>query len=207
MRRKPIRVAAAAPLRTQHLQTGRGRHLRVVVDATAEATALGLAQRLDSPPKGTMSRPAHALVSARIPSSTMVRTRRRVILRCVPPQNYIETSDQGDVVVATVVQTRVVEASNADQFFREVEEIVTSRDVKRLLIDLSQVEYMSSAALGSIIKLHRKLSSDKRRLALLCPRASIRDLFGLTKLDTVLDIHDEQESALRSLRKKRFGLF
>ena len=91
--------------------------------------------------------------------------------------------------------------------FREIEDYLSQTDAKRIVVDLAAVEYLSSAGLGTIIKMQRRMAADKRKLTLHCPVPSLLELFQMTKLDTVLDIHKTLEDAIKAARKKRFGLF
>jgi anti-sigma B factor antagonist len=57
-----------------------------------------------------------------------------------------------------------------------------------LHLDLGQVQWMASAALGMVISLHRRLCRADKRLVLCNVRAGVGDLLRLTRLDTLLEI-------------------
>jgi anti-sigma B factor antagonist len=58
------------------------------------------------------------------------------------------------------------------------------------------VEFLSSAALGKLITLDRKVKSNKGRLKMSNIRPEILEVFQITKLNKVFDIRDEEADAV-----------
>lgn len=56
----------------------------------------------------------------------------------------------------------------------------------RVRIDLSRLEYISSAGLGMFIGLHQRLTASGGSLRLACANDHIRHIFRLARLDKVL---------------------
>jgi anti-anti-sigma factor len=75
--------------------------------------------------------------------------------------------------------------------------IVGRPDCSNLVLNLSGVEFLSSAMLGKLISVRKMMAQKGGTLTLceLCP--NIRTIFRLTHLDRLLDIRDTETETLR----------
>jgi anti-sigma B factor antagonist len=66
-----------------------------------------------------------------------------------------------------------------------------------VVLEFGNVAYISSLALGTLVKLHKKLAADGRQLALRNLRPQIHEIFEVTRLNTILDLRsvDQGEEA------------
>jgi anti-anti-sigma factor len=71
-----------------------------------------------------------------------------------------------------------------DQLFESVE----MRLGMRLVLDFSDVHYLSSAALGKLINLKRKVATVRGKLRLRGIHPDLLEIFRITRLDQVLEI-------------------
>lgn len=69
---------------------------------------------------------------------------------------------------------------------------------KHLIIDLSGVDYMDSAALGMLVDVYKRAKTGRTRLSLIGMRDLVRSVFEITQLDHVFSIFSTEEEALRS---------
>ncbi len=58
------------------------------------------------------------------------------------------------------------------------------------------MEYLSSAALGKLITMEKKVKATKGKLRLCCIRPEIYEVFAITKLNRLFKICEDQERAL-----------
>ena len=65
-----------------------------------------------------------------------------------------------------------------------------------MLLDMSNVEYVSSAALGILISTHRSLRKSTGKMTLCGIPEKIADVFRICKLDRLFEIYPDLESAL-----------
>lgn len=71
----------------------------------------------------------------------------------------------------------------------------------RLVLDLSEVEFIDSTALRVLVSVHKRLSgTDSGGFAVVCPHARIRRIFDLTALDRVFTLTDTVDEALVVLK-------
>jgi anti-anti-sigma factor len=64
------------------------------------------------------------------------------------------------------------------------------REGMRLVLDLDNVQYISSPILGALIKLKKHVSSDRGRLRLRNIHPDLREVFRITRLEQVFIIDD-----------------
>ena len=70
----------------------------------------------------------------------------------------------------------------------------------RMLIDFSNVQYISSAGLRIVLIAAKKMKGAGGKLALCGLSDSIADVFKISGFSSILDIHADQASALAALR-------
>jgi anti-sigma B factor antagonist len=72
----------------------------------------------------------------------------------------------------------------------------------RLVIDLSQVEIITTPGLGMLLHINNLARNSGSKFVLACPRPMVRDIFARTHLDRVLKLTDTIEEAKRWLLSK-----
>ena len=68
----------------------------------------------------------------------------------------------------------------------------------RLVVNFSRVHYMGSTLLGTLIRLNKRAIENKGHLKLCALNPPVKTLFTLLKLDLILDIYPDEQSALDS---------
>lgn len=108
----------------------------------------------------------------------------------------IDVSKTGDVTVVRFVDRKVLDEADIQELGQELFGLVEELNRRQLLLNFTDVEFISSATLGKLIVLDRKLKAHKGRLKLSNIRPEIMEVFRITKLDRVFDIRDEEADAL-----------
>jgi len=72
---------------------------------------------------------------------------------------------------------------------------------RKVVIDLSQVEWMNSTGLGILISTYTTLRNNDGELKLANVTDKIRSLLTITKLVTVFDTHDSVDEAVKALQQ------
>ncbi|MCS7271622.1 MAG: STAS domain-containing protein, partial [Gemmataceae bacterium] len=89
----------------------------------------------------------------------------------------LEVEDIGDIAVVNFVDKKILDEQNiqliGDDLFRLVDELGR----RKLLLNFGNVEFMSSAALGKLITLHRKLQAVQGKLVLCNIAKDILEVF------------------------------
>lgn len=115
-----------------------------------------------------------------------------------PRRQRLEVEDIGEVTVVNFTDKKILDEQNiqaiGEQLFRLVDELGRTK----LLLNFGNVEYLSSAALGKLITLNRKVSNVSGRLILCNISPQIYEVFEITKLNKVFNIQKEEQSALQA---------
>jgi anti-sigma B factor antagonist len=115
-----------------------------------------------------------------------------------PKRRRLEVEDIGDVTVVNFVDRKILDEQNiqviGEQLFSLVEEVGR----RKLLLNFGNVEYLSSAALGKLITLNKKLQSHSGRLILCNIAPQIYEVFEITKLDKFFKIQKDEQAALQA---------
>jgi anti-anti-sigma factor len=82
---------------------------------------------------------------------------------------------------------------------RLVESLVRSRDVPRMLVDMSSLDFITSALVARLITINRRLNEAKGSLVLFGLSPFVRDLLVEMRLDGVFQIAEDEEAALATL--------
>jgi anti-anti-sigma factor len=114
------------------------------------------------------------------------------------------TRAQGDVMVVHFLDTRILDVVNINQIAEELSDIVEKKNYTRLLLNLTNVEYLSSAVLAKLIGLHKRLKELRGELRVCSVRDSIMEVFRITKLDKVFDIQRTEEEGLARFKVRGF---
>ncbi|MGD9916863.1 MAG: STAS domain-containing protein [Paenirhodobacter sp.] len=79
--------------------------------------------------------------------------------------------------------------------FKDLMREVTAQPSTRVVLDLSEVEFLDSSGLGAVVAVMKSLAPG-RRLELAGLRPNVEKVFRLTRMDSVFRIHAGVEEAL-----------
>ncbi len=108
----------------------------------------------------------------------------------------VEVSEVGDVTVVRFVDRKILEEANIQEMGHELFQLVEQENRKQLLLNFGNVDFLSSAALGKLITLEKKIKSHGGQLKLSNIRPEIYEVFLITKLNRLFDIKDDESDAL-----------
>ena len=119
-------------------------------------------------------------------------------MNTAPRRRRLEVEDVDGIAVVHFVDKKILDEQNiqmiGDDLFRLVDELGR----RKLLLNFANVEFMSSAALGKLIRLHQRLNQVGGKLILCGISKSILEIFEITKLDKMLKIVKDEQSGLSS---------
>ena len=114
------------------------------------------------------------------------------------PSPQIAVKYESNAVVATLTSEKILE----DQDIRDLEEalmpLIAQAETKNLVIDFSNVKFLTSSALGLLIRVSKRISESSGNLRLCSIDPRILEIFRITRLDNVFDIQPDTESAVES---------
>ncbi|MFW5698255.1 MAG: STAS domain-containing protein [Planctomycetota bacterium] len=107
-----------------------------------------------------------------------------------------------NLVLATVTKSRLTDAATINDIGLELLRQLELYPRISLIIHLGQVSQLSSAMLGKIIAVHKKVVEYRGRMAITGVGKELSPLFKVTKLDKVLDVRsDDAEKVLLEYRR------
>ena len=115
-----------------------------------------------------------------------------------PRRRRLEVEDIGDVTVINFVDKKILDEQNIQIIGEQLFGLVDQEGRRKLLLNFGNVEYLSSAALGKLITLNKKLQGVGGRLILCNIDPQIYEVFEITKLDKFFNIQKEEQAALQS---------
>lgn len=115
-----------------------------------------------------------------------------------PATSHIRVQDQGGVKRIEFVERNILDEANIQQIGDEIGRVVDSQDEPRVLISFTNVDHLSSAALGTLITINNKIRGKDGQLRLAEIDPQIYEVFVITKLNKLFQIFDTTEQALAS---------
>jgi anti-sigma B factor antagonist len=110
----------------------------------------------------------------------------------------LEVEHIGDVTVVNFVDRKILDEQNIQIIGEQLFSLVDEEGWRKILLNFSNVEYLSSAALGKLITLNKKLQTAGGKLILCNIDAQIYEVFEITKLDRFFKIMKEEQAALQA---------
>lgn len=110
----------------------------------------------------------------------------------------VEVSEVDEVTVVRFVDRKILDEASIQELGQELFRLVEEDGRKKLLLNFSSVEFLSSAALGKLITLDKKVKAHQGKLKLSNIRPEIYEVFAITKLNKLFDIKDDEADALAS---------
>ncbi len=93
--------------------------------------------------------------------------------------------------------TGEIDMSNAMDFKEDMRNNFVQEGKVNIILDLSQVNYMDSTALGVLISLQRSCRMNGGALVLCGLESNLRRIFKMTSLDSIFSIRENVQEALK----------
>jgi anti-sigma B factor antagonist len=110
----------------------------------------------------------------------------------------LQVSEVGDVTVVHFVDRKILDEVNIQELGQELFDLVERENRLKILLNFSAVEFLSSAALGKLITLDKKVKANNGQLKLSNVRPEIYEVFAITKLNKLFDMKDDEADALEA---------
>ena len=107
---------------------------------------------------------------------------------------------QRDVAVVSLLNKRMLDESNIRALHEELVELVEERGASKMVLDLSGVEYLSSAVLGKLISLLKIVKKHGGKLYICNVHPNVAEIFEITQLDQVIGIEPGISEAVEAVR-------
>lgn len=115
-----------------------------------------------------------------------------------PRRRRLEVEDIGDITVVNFVDKRILDDQTIQIIGEQLFSLVDELGRRKILLNFSNVEFLSSAALGKLITLNKKLQSASGKLVLSNIDKQIFEVFVITRLDKLFVIHPDEQTGLQA---------
>ncbi len=108
----------------------------------------------------------------------------------------------GDATVVTFSNERILEERDIQDLQESLMGVVEQADKMNLVLDFANVRFLSSAVLGLLIRVSKKVyeRDGQLRLCNIAPR--IYEVFKITRLTNIFDIYPDRKAAVASISAK-----
>ena len=105
---------------------------------------------------------------------------------------------EGDVTRVDFLDRNILEESSIQMIGERIGNLIESSPSPKILLNFENVEHLSSAALGTLITINNAVKKQGGQLRLANIDPQIYEVFVITKLNKLFQIHDDNAAALAS---------
>ncbi len=110
----------------------------------------------------------------------------------------VAVQNQRDISVVQFTNNRILDEANIADIGSTLKALIEEREHPKLLLDFSTVDHLSSAALGMLINVNKKVREKNGQLRLASIKPQIYEVFVITKLNKLFRIMGNRPEALAS---------
>jgi anti-sigma B factor antagonist len=116
--------------------------------------------------------------------------------------DFLMVQAYDNIVVARVMKERLLDAAVISSLGDGLGQIIDRYPRISLIIDLSEVGYLSSAVLGKLVATHKKVKECKGRTAVAGLKPAIVPMFKVTGLDKIFEIFPDPGAGVTVWKRK-----
>ena len=113
-------------------------------------------------------------------------------------RSRLEVEDNGEIAIVNFIDRKILDEQNIQKIGEDLFSLVDQYGRKKILLNFSKVEYLSSAALGKFISLNKKVQTAGGKLVMCNINEDIFEVFEITRLDRLFKIEKDEQSALQA---------
>lgn len=115
----------------------------------------------------------------------------------IRPRISVEYEENATIV--TFTEEKILEDAEIRSLQESVLSVVDQEGATNLILDFKNVRFLSSAVLGVLIRVSKKVHEQGGHLRLCHIAPKIHEIFRITRLTEAFEIHKDRASALKSL--------
>ena len=104
-----------------------------------------------------------------------------------------------DVTLVEFLDRNILDEAMIQTIGEEISQLIDAAPSPKLILSFQGVEHLSSAALGTLITLDKRVQRVKGQLRLACIDPQIYEVFVITRLNKLFQIHENVDAAAKSL--------
>ncbi len=95
----------------------------------------------------------------------------------------------------------ILDEASIDHIGEQLKGLIQTEEEPKILLNFSNVEHLSSSALGMLITLNKSVRQQGGVMKLSNINSQIHEVFSITRLDRMFEIFDDAERALATFQK------
>ena len=107
-----------------------------------------------------------------------------------------------DIVRVEFAEPHIVGQKSVTQLQERLHQVLKRVPDARIVLDLTNVQYLSSAALGELLAAHKQLVGNGGRMCMACVGPELMDILATTRLDAVFGIYDTPRDAINNFTRQ-----
>jgi len=115
-------------------------------------------------------------------------------------ESRLQVTIDADVTRVQFLDRNILDEASIQQIGDEIAQLIEQTPVPKMLFSFENVEHLSSAALGTLITVNNKIRAKGGQLRLAAIDPQIQEVFVITKLDQLFQIHDTVGEAVASFK-------
>jgi len=117
----------------------------------------------------------------------------------VPIKPRISIEYAKNATIATFTDEKLLEDSDIQALQESIMSVIEQAGQINLILDFCNVQFLSSAVLGLLIRISKKIYEREGQLKLCNISPKIYEIFKITRLNKIFDIYEDVNSAAESL--------
>jgi anti-sigma B factor antagonist len=113
------------------------------------------------------------------------------------PRIRVEYTNNATIIA--FVNERILEETDIQELQASIMSVVEQGEQINLILDFSNVRFLSSAVLGLLLRISKRVYEKDGRLRLCSINPKIYQIFKITRLTKIFDIYKDLETATRDL--------
>jgi anti-sigma B factor antagonist len=116
----------------------------------------------------------------------------------------IKPEVNGDILTIHINELRLLDEMTIQGVYKDVVTVLEKTQEPNVILHFGRVNFMSSSALGMLIRVNKKCKEFKITLKLSNISPTIREVFKITGLEKIFDIHEDAAQAAETFKKGGF---
>jgi len=113
----------------------------------------------------------------------------------------LKVTKQNNIAVVSFRTSRILDQSNVQQLGEELDEVVDKHKLTKIVINFHNIHYMSSAVMGKLVSLHKKVKGAGGQLKLCNILPNIYEIFEIMRFNKLFDICESEDEAVIAMMK------
>ncbi|RQV96934.1 MAG: anti-sigma factor antagonist [Calditrichaeota bacterium] len=106
------------------------------------------------------------------------------------------SSEMNDIILLTL-KGKLVSSDDVEEMYLTIKDVI-SKDHKKIILDLKNVNWISSLGIGSLMRSLTTVKNSGGDLRLASVSQKIKKIFSITKLDNVFQLYGNLDEAIKS---------